>query len=216
VIVDHEAKIIIATPTKCGTKSCESIARTLGRKDRMVEVVRPGIHRLDVPYGAAGYTRYMMVRNPWARLLSTWSFLGNPISKSEYEPLRAAAADLPFAKWLGVWTRERAAYGDSWRTETAKRLWSAPARWVMTLGECAQVWEPKGFIRVENMEQDLLEVAQVDYGIARRVNHSDKVRLGPWTSYYTEAMWKRVGDLFAFDEAVKIGGYSTKLEDYAA
>lgn len=207
MIIDHDARIVIATPTKCGKTTIESMVRRSMTADisRNLEVVRPGQHRLDCPEQARGYVRYMMVRDPWRRLLSQWSFLANPKSKGEHRAKEIQ--QLSFAQFVEWWLAYRTEYMEwqvPWKELPAAGLWSAPARWLMTLKECAEVWHPDGLINVEDLQLEL-KVRDLDYGTEVQNNSSERVRPGKWTDYYDSEMWSVVGDAFAQRDAQFIG-----------
>lgn len=206
MIIDHDEHIVICTPTKCGKTSLEAMARAAVHADmsRNLEVVRPGQHRLDVPKQAEGYTRMMMVRDPWARLVSTWSFLSNPGSKGEQNA--ALIRQMSFTEFVYWWLAQRkeALHNRPWVKYTPKELWSAPARWLMTLSECADIWQPEHCLDVANIENSLFEHG-LDYGPDKKNNSSDRVRPGHWTDYYTHSTFNKVSDAFAIKEADRFG-----------
>jgi hypothetical protein len=203
VIIDHNEEVVIATPTKCGKTSLESMVkreakRGVGRLNGLV-VVRPGQHRLDCPAEAEGYKRYMMVRNPWARLVSTWSFLANPKSKGEHKA--KDIQQMTFGEFVYWWLQ----YRDAWSPvgvlqggQQPSVFWSAPARWLMTLSECDAVWKAEDYIRVENMAGDL-ELLGLNYGQPVQNNSSSKVRPGEWTDYWTDELLRETASTLRKD-----------------
>lgn len=208
MIVDHDVKVVIATPTKCGKTSLEAMVKRSLNADvgRNLEVVRPGQHRLDLPPSADdSYTRLMMVRNPWSRLVSTWSFLANPKSKGEHRAKEIQ--QMSFSHFVHWWLK----YRDDWCAlrflddATPAQLWSAPERWLMNLTECAYVWNPDGLVHLENMERDLAGW-ELDYGTPVKNNSSDKVRPGVWTDYWNTDLYVAVGQTLRPD--ANLGGYS--------
>jgi hypothetical protein len=201
VIVDHDRRVVIATPTKCGKTSLEAMVKRSLTADvgRNLEVVRPGQHRLDCPSGADGYKRYMMVRNPWSRLVSTWSFLANPKSKGEHRA--KDIQKMSFAEFVYWWLEYRAEMGPVHILAEGQQpsvLWSAPARWLMTLSECDGVWRAEDYIRVEQMAGDL-DLLGLNYGQPVKNNSSDKVRPGEWTDYWTDELLREAASTLRKD-----------------
>lgn len=198
MIIDHEAMVVIATPSKCGTLTMKAMAKALP-SDRMVEWVGMGVHRLDCPPEADGYTRLMMVRDPWARLVSMWSFIGKPSHYDEWEHDTIRRLTFTqFVDWYLERHEEEASKGP-WEQRSARELWSVPTRWLMTLGECADVWKPEHTLDVASIEDSLFEHG-LDYGKVRNANISHH-RTGKWTDHYTPDTFKLVGDAFARADA---------------
>lgn len=78
MLISHEHEFILALPTKCGTISMRDMAfkwvRDGGDPDVLQELPKLR-HRMDVPAGCEDYRRFIMVRNPHARLVSSFLYI---------------------------------------------------------------------------------------------------------------------------------------------
>lgn len=96
MIVSHEGKFVIATPTKCGTTTLEAVARRhvrrLGdegvRTFSVAEADRGDSHRrqhrMVPPEGCESYQAYLLVRNPLDRMVSIFEYLRAPQNYSQW------------------------------------------------------------------------------------------------------------------------------------
>lgn len=207
MIIDHDNKTVIGTPSKCGTMTVKHMVLALNKKEpeRNVEWVRTGVHRCDCPPEAEGYTRLMMVRDPWVRLVSMWSFIAKPGSIGEWR--HKEITNLSFTEFIDWWLKQRAEYrhpNKKWAGLSASQLWSAPPRWIMTLSEIADIWCPDAVIDIHHIEDGLFEHG-IDLGKIVQSNTSKKNRPGHWTDYYTHKTFNRVSDAFAIKDADRFG-----------
>jgi hypothetical protein len=132
MLLEHKMKWCMITPTKCATLSVE-------RMFDGWELVRPR-HQSLAP---KGYKVFMMVRNPYDRIFSAWKFL----HKTGYWP------PVNDCQCFGDYLELVRHYREHRGVRPARM---APWVWTNTLSEIASYLDDPTFIRVENMEEDML------------------------------------------------------------
>lgn len=77
MLLSHEYQFIVGLPTKCGTNSMRNMGIKSNRSGRAHELheIRELRHRMDVPEGCGSYTRAIVIRNPFSRLVSMYEYL---------------------------------------------------------------------------------------------------------------------------------------------
>ena len=135
MIISPRGRFVIATPTKCGTTTLESIAKrpqNVGKleicgsdQERMEQIVaadpdgfkvtdlvrgldtRRRQHRMAMPYGAESYRPYLLTRNPYSRWVSVYEYLLAPRNYSQW-----GARAVQGSQWGAPEERERSEYID--------------------------------------------------------------------------------------------------------
>ena len=208
MIVDHENRFIIATPTKCGTTSIEALARSRGKRLGL-STVRPRQHRMVVPEEYVSFRRYMMVRNPYDRLASIYLYLSNPSNYSQWAHWEVV--DKTFTQFCYWYIKQREHYGiqsacDPGGAASDDKWYRSPNLWLVSLGECQRVLKPHDFIRLENLAEDLKSTGRDDWGgnmlhSNRSTNRKKETR----SMYSSKQALQRVNEAFAFVDCMQLG-----------
>jgi len=208
MIVDLEYGSVIATPTKCGTTSIEALARSRGSRLGLT-TVRPRQHRMVVPDEYANFRRYMMVRNPYDRLASIYLYLSNPSNYSQWAHWEVV--DKTFTQFLYWYVRMRDHYNiqlavDPGGAAHDDRWYKSPNLWLVSLGECMQVLQPQGLIRLENLEADLKETGRDEWGgkmlhSNRSTNRKKETR----AMYGSKQALQKVNQSFLLSDCERLG-----------
>lgn len=134
------ADFVIASPTKTGTKSLNHLARS--NPELGLRYAAPG-HRMTVPDGCEGYTRHMVVRDPYARLVSIYRYLRRRVGDWGHR----AAAELGFAQWVEHFLDLRRGFDP--RSYNAE----APSIWLATQAECWRILGGDRFWKLEAIDR---------------------------------------------------------------
>lgn len=206
MIVSETHRFVIATPVKTATKSIESAARRGGLRQ-----VKPLEHRMGVPKEYEDYDRFIMVRNPWARLPSVYEWLRRDGNKSQW-PRGHQAATEPFGAFLRFYAVAR---GLALRDRSDKRLVNgrAPHMWVDSYGTLESLVAGRLMtpapgrsrtasctpLRVEDMTSGLTVNGYAFPPVPRNNVTTQRVHTD-WRDYWTEDLielgWKLCGDDF--------------------
>lgn len=127
---------VIATPTKTGAQSLSYWAR---RQPQLSYL--PHGHRMDAPSEQMLF-RYLMVRDPYARLHSIYKFM---MRREAKEWGCVDAQRLQFPAWVEYFLSLRAAF--DYRSYDA----FAPSIWLTTLSECFDLFVPQRFWKLEEI-----------------------------------------------------------------
>ena len=78
MLISHKHEFIVGLPTKCGTNSMRNMAINYNKRgthwDELYEI-KELRHRMDIPVEYEHYTRAIVVRNPFARVVSMYEYL---------------------------------------------------------------------------------------------------------------------------------------------
>ena len=145
----------------------------------------------------AGYWSFGFVRNPWARMVSWWSFI------SDYQA-RAAAGSSGASAWLGKTSfRQSIAAMPDFDTFIAK----APAEWAVFRRPQVRWLTSRtrrvDFVgRTETLSADIRAVfARFDMRLPDELPRTHASSHTDYRDYYTDATRARVGEIFASDIA---------------
>lgn len=134
---------VIGTPTKCGTHSWEALAKAVPSMD----LIRPQ-HLMDPPDEYKQYDRYIIVRDPYERLVSMWSFICHSPNRTQWGAKETRGMSL--TDWLR-WFLPR-------QREASERTWQfrSPWVWTKTMSECADRLRVGNlFLRIEEADEDM-------------------------------------------------------------
>lgn len=105
MLVSHEFEFIVGMPTKCGTNSMRNMANKhaqgSARKHDELHEIKELRHRMDVPNGCEHYSRAMIIRNPFSRIVSMYEYLRRHNWEWKYKDIIAAEERLGRRK---AWT----------------------------------------------------------------------------------------------------------------
>jgi hypothetical protein len=164
MIISEAGRFFIATPTKCGTTTLESIAARNMREgegetlrvldDPDTGDTRRRQHRMVVPQGHNDWNRYMLVRHPYSRMTSVYEYLLAPANYSQWGAReiqgnawpgarrgmmvdRAPMDFLSFLRWLeGERVKSASSEMVGARGDTGtSRAYRSPWVWTDSLGE---------------------------------------------------------------------------------
>lgn len=175
MIVSDRHKFLIATPTKTGAQSLRAMAETWVRRGGDPSQLRqhwPLEHRMSIPEGSEDYARWIVVRDPYRRLVSMYNYLRRPGYYQQWE--HEAAAARTFTDWLAWYAEQRDRYDTAEWPE--KRITSGriPYMWTDTyrtlhsiiagrVPEAEARWgaRPCGRLILERLAHDLQRVKVV-------------------------------------------------------
>lgn len=143
---------VIATPTKCGTHSWEALARAVPS----MELIRPQ-HLMVVPEEYEDHDRYIVVRDPYERLISMWSFICHSTNRTQWGAKETRGMGLN--EWLHWFLpRQAAADEQGWQ-------FRSPWVWTKTLLQCKKAMLSGTWpLKIEEADKDMLWIAEL-YGI---------------------------------------------------
>lgn len=209
MIVDFENRFVIATPTKCGTTSIESLAKSRGERLGLA-AVRPRQHRMVLPDELADYRRFLAVRNPYDRLVSIYLYLTNPSNYSQWAHWEVV--DKPFKEFIPWYIKQRARYNIHLATandngEAQNLNWyRSPNLWLVSLAECHDVLEPDGgLVRLEHLAADLEKTGRKNWGGKMLHSNRSTNRKKDSRSMYSKRSLSRVNDAFARRDCEMLG-----------
>lgn len=201
MIVDRKHNVLIVTPPKCATQTIVGMATRIDGVERTRSYHDAG----PAPAGCEGMLRLQMARNPWARLVSVWSYVHN-----RYAGQRKGwdwVSGTSFAEFVNQWVETRATY-----VIDEKRWTMGEVMWWLTQGDYLDRWQPARLLRTEHLMDDLQSLG-LDYGEERVLNKSSRQGgVEGWVPYYDRDSWQRVGESFAFADAVRLR-YPTEPPD---
>jgi hypothetical protein len=177
MLVSEIHDFIIFTPTKTGTFSWEAAMRKYPAE---VQWVKPR-HKLTPPvWMSAPETRYMLVRNPYSRLVSVWWYLGY-IGNSKSQWGHRYVMHQNFSQFLP--------WFEAQRELVEHRLWiqgRAPHMWTKSLTQCAEIAKPDRTLMMEHM-WDNWQNFGVLYGLYPTYDHHSNIGKHPtWASLYDQ------------------------------
>lgn len=178
---------VIATPTKTGAQSLSYWA-----KRRAELTYLPEGHRMNAPDEQMRF-RYLMVRNPYARLYSIYKYL---MRRETTEWGCIEARRLSFAAWVDHFLSMRSSF--SIRDYDA----AAPSIWLATLADCRELFVPHRFWRLEEIE-DL----PAHLGVSGPIPHLNRNPSPDPSPYTNDVDMKRVWDEWAGRDC-ELFGYS--------
>lgn len=224
MIIDHENKVLISTPAKTATASMEAVAR-----GRRAEEAPEGMgivywpdgqkkpHTMVIPdhiSGVKNYKRYMLVRNPYQRLVSLYYWLKKPYHipgewPEKADDIRAIDTFSEFVHW---WVRMRDEYGYNGRHPVRLQFsdpsfWMHPHCWMVTYAECASQFNPHYILHLEKLEAELKAI-RGDWGFIPH-RHGAGVDTS-WQDHYGPKERKAVYSIFRAD--MLLGGYRLGVE----
>lgn len=146
-------KFVLATPPKCGTVSFKSLTKW----DDRIKFVKT-MHRMDVPDEYADLTRIMVVRDPYARMVSMYHFAVR--SKSEW--IHRAPTET-FDGWLQWMHEQRLIWLDHPDATTHKSPWY----WLYNCSEMSDIFKPHIVYPLEKADE-LMQKLTRTYGVRPR------------------------------------------------
>lgn len=165
------------TPTKCGTHTLEALAKKVTRTDSAVLRMIRSQHRTVVPDGMEGYRRYTLTRNPYDRLVSTYSYLHAPQNHSQWGA--KLVQDMNFDEFV-IWLAKQ--------RETRHKKTNieySPYIWFESVSERYLRFGSQEFMRIELIE-DAFELLSDEFGYKfPRPGHSNRSKRETWPTYYT-------------------------------
>lgn len=210
MLISHKHEFIVAMPTKCGTNSLRNMAlkwvRDGGDPDVLME--HPKLrHRMDVPEGCEEYQRYIVVRNPFHRMVSSFQWLLDHKNQWRHDELNKVLVEQydgdrqrMFRRW---WLTELlGAKSELSGVQRPVTHGIAPFTWVDSLTELKSylagfdVWSqqgvswPAGLVRVlrlENLSADWARLVSrqgaaelVGVGVPHHNRSRDESGVGQW------------------------------------
>lgn len=168
---------VIASPTKTGTKSLVTLARS--RPELGLRYV-PNGHRMHAPAGCAHFTRHLIVRNPYARLASIYDYLRRRVGDWGHRE----AASLSFPVWLDHFLDLRRDFS------AANYDAEPPSIWLATQYECWRILMADHFWRLEEIG-DLLRALKIDAELPRVNQGPARRRLSAvFTKHCRQRVWE--------------------------
>lgn len=160
MLVSDKYRFILATPTKCGTYSWEAICKQVDRD--VLDKIRPGLHRMVVPGAYEDFERFIVVRNPYSRLVSMYHYFLDPMNYSQWgakfvqgREHRNAKFDHPpmtFAQFVKFMKHERDKRPDGYLGSNTFR---SPDLWLNSLSENADLLGYDGYIKIEDADDEI-------------------------------------------------------------
>lgn len=135
-------------------------------KRRGWTVIRPGMHRMDVPAEYASWPRALVVRNPYRRTESIYDYL--TLSSNKQQSLHHVLAPLSFRDYVLWYAEARESMLPADRREAT--TYRGPHIWLLSLSEYADLLgSDSSVIRLERLANDLgLPAAEVPRRNRRR------------------------------------------------
>lgn len=156
MIVSDKYQFVIACPTKTGTNTLRAVVQKWKRQGGSANVLdlltneQSTRHRIAPPPGKEDYTRYIMVRDPAARLVSMYEYL----RRKEWEWCAKVILDTEFsqgreAAWLYMLDMIIAVRNSEGYFDDGRRKWHGirPYMWTDRLSEMEEYlagYEPVG------------------------------------------------------------------------
>jgi hypothetical protein len=105
MIIHREKRWLVVTPPRCGSHTLNLLLTRPQFGGEIHTIGETGHHNTEPPAYGMGCTRYLLVRNPFARAVSLWRYWSDGPSFEEFAKLLAAGS-------LGWFYRPLSDYGE--------------------------------------------------------------------------------------------------------
>jgi hypothetical protein len=203
VIISHKYEFVMATPTKCGTHTVESVVKRMNKYgDDSIEIVRPAMHRMDPPSACRDYYKMLLVRNPYDRLASVYYYFLDPVNYSQWGAKFVQGFDMSFDVFVRWFTeaKHEAEHGVDFNTHRSPHLWT------LSLKQNWDILNADEYVKIEDINWDWPDI-MADIGVPDDVvegwpefGHANRTRLRKQEDLRLKELYSDVTTLAIADE----------------